>query len=147
MRRGFHRGTSINVDECQEIHVGVTACALIAWVSTSVLAMQDTAGKIVIFRMGSNVTVWKDDNDGSSASVVWPICWFAFQDWQDWQDGVVVILCYWKINILKGMVQQNLNHGVVMEMHEGIPVLWRLIQRRDVGDRNAAQKEKEDVEK
>ena len=32
----------------KEIHVGVTACALIAWVSTSVLAMQDTAGKIVI---------------------------------------------------------------------------------------------------
>ena len=32
----------------KEIRVGVTACALIAWVSTSVLAMQDTAGKIVI---------------------------------------------------------------------------------------------------
>ena len=42
------RGTcAINVDECKEIRVGVTACALIAWVSTgSVLAMQDTAERL-----------------------------------------------------------------------------------------------------
>ena len=55
---GIPARSMLTLTSAKEIHVGVTACALIAWVSTSVLAMQDTAGKIVISQISvaSNVT-------------------------------------------------------------------------------------------
>ena len=72
---------------------------------------------------GSNVTVWKDDKDGSSASMVWPILVGLLS--LAGLAGLVGLLssAIGKFKYQRRMVQQKLNRGVEdAEMH-GISVV------------------------
>ena len=121
---GFTGSTcAINVDECQgnpcgnhgvcADRVGFYECTCDAGYSGKDCDIADE---------GSNVTVWKDDKDGSSASMVWPILVGLLSlAGLAGLAGLVGLLssAIGKLKWQRRMVQQNLNRGVeAVEMHE-----------------------------